>query len=254
LRLDDRAVHHFLGVSCLAEECVVAEQSIVPIPASLPPKVAAIIGCAVITGVGAVLNVLHDPVGSSVLIIGAGGVGLSSVIGAQIAGAHPVIVADLSAEKLALAVELGATHTINASEVDLVEAVNEICDGGVEWALEAIGLPQTIEQAIECVRPGGTAIAMGLATADARFSVPSNALVQGEKRIQGSLYGSANTPVDIPRILRLYEAGRLPLDRLLGPTYSLDAVNEAYDALVAGAVGRLTIFPNGNAARTADPA
>jgi Zn-dependent alcohol dehydrogenase len=104
------------------------------------------------------------------------------------------------------------------------------------------------------VRPGGTAIAMGLATADARFSVPSNALVQGEKRIQGSLYGSANTPVDIPRILRLYEAGRLPLDRLLGPTYSLDAVNEAYDALVAGAVGRLTIFPNGNAARTADPA
>jgi Zn-dependent alcohol dehydrogenase len=245
LHVAGRDVHHFLGASCFAQECVVAEQSIVPIDASVSPMIAAILGCAVITGVGAVLNVLENPAGTSVLVIGAGGVGLSSVMGAKLVGADPIIVADLSKEKLELAAELGATHTIDASQTDVVDEVNAICDGGVDWALEAIGLPATMEQAIESVRNGGAAVAMGLAKADATFSVRSNALVQGEKQIRGSLYGSANTPVDVPRILGLYQSGRLPVDRLLGRTYALDEVNEAYDALVAGAVGRAILLPNG---------
>jgi Zn-dependent alcohol dehydrogenase len=243
LRRGSEEVKHFLGASCLAQECVVSEQSIVPMSATIPSDVAAIAGCAVITGVGAVLNVVRNPAGSSVLIIGAGGVGLSAVMGARLVGADPIIVADLSAARLALAVELGATHTVNVGDEDVVEAARRIA-GGVDWALEAIGLPQTVEQAIEALRPTGTAVIMGLAKADARFSVASNALVQGDKTIRGSLYGSANPTVDIPRILALYQSGRLPLDKLLGHAYPLEAVNEAYDALGAGAVGRSILLPN----------
>lgn len=243
LRLAGREVKHFLGASCFAEECVVSEQSVVPIPAAIPSEVAAIVGCAVITGVGAVLNVLRSPAGTSVLIIGAGGVGLSAVMGAHLVGADPIIVADLSEEKLALAVELGATHSVSAADEDVVEAAHRI-SGGVDWALEAIGLPHTVEQAVDALRPTGTALIMGLAKADARFSVRSNALVQGDKTIRGSLYGSANPPVDVPRILGLYQSGRLPLDKLLGRTYPLEAVNEAYEALASGAVGRSILLPN----------
>jgi Zn-dependent alcohol dehydrogenase len=245
LHLDGAPLRHFLGASCLAEECVVAEQSIVAIPSTVPPRIAAILGCAVITGVGAVLNVLQNPAGSSVLVLGAGGVGLSCVMGAKLVGADPIIVADVEANKLALAAELGATHCLDASQDSVVEAVNAICDGGVDWALEAIGLSQTVEQAIACVRTGGTAVAMGLAKPETTFSVRSNALVQGEKQIRGSLYGSANLPVDVPRILHLYESGRLPLDKLLGRSYPLEGVNDAYGDLVAGAVGRSIILPNG---------
>lgn len=238
-----REVKHFLGASCFAEECVVSEQSVVPIPASVPPEIAAIAGCAVVTGVGAALNVLQKAAGTSVLIIGAGGVGLSAVMGCRLVGADPILVADLSAEKLERAAELGATHTINAADEDVVEAARRIA-GGVDWALEAIGLPQTVEQAIDALRPTGSAVIMGLVKAGARFSVDSNALVQSEKTIRGSLYGSANTPVDIPRILGLYESGRLPLGKLLGRGYPLEAVNEAYEALAAGAVGRLMLLPS----------
>jgi Zn-dependent alcohol dehydrogenase len=244
LRRGGEEIKHFLGVSCLAEECVVSDQSIVPIPAVVPPEIAAISGCAVITGLGAVLNVLRNPAGSSVLIIGAGGVGLSAVMGSRLVGADPIIVADLSEERLALAIELGATHTVNAADEDVVETARRIAGGGVDWALEAIGLPQTVEQAVDSLRPTGTAVIMGLARADARFSVLGNALVQGDKTIRGSLYGSANLSIDIPRILALFQSGRLPLNRLLGRTYPLEAANEAYGALATGAIGRSILLPN----------
>lgn len=243
LRTDGEEIAHFLGTSCFAEECVVSEQSIVPVPATVRPEVAAIAGCAVITGVGAVLNLLRNPAGTSVLIIGAGGVGLSAVMGARLVGADPIIVADISSEKLAIAAELGATHTVNAADEDVVQAVQRIA-GGVDWALEAIGLPQTVEQAVDALRPTGTAVIMGLTKADGRFSIRSNALVQGDKTIRGSLYGSANPPVDVPRLLALYQSGRLPLDRLIGRTYPLESVNEAYEALATGAVGRSILLPD----------
>jgi Zn-dependent alcohol dehydrogenase len=243
LRSGEREVHHFLGVSCFAERCVVAEQSVLPIPAGIEPGIAAVVGCAVITGLGAVLNVVGEAAGKSVLVLGAGGVGLSCVMGARLAGAHPIVVADLAADKLALAAELGATHCVDGTADDVAAAVREICPDGVDWALEAIGLPETIERALECLAVGGTAVAIGLGDRRAAFSVRLNQLVQREVGIRGSLYGSSNTTVDIPRILDLHRSGRLPLDRLLGRSYPLDAINEAYDALAAGAVGRAVVVP-----------
>lgn len=244
LRQGDTEFRHFLGVSCFAEKCVVAEQSLLPIPAGISAEVGAMVGCAVITGIGVVLNVVREATGEPVLIIGAGGVGLSCVMGAYLAGADPIIVADLSSDRLALARELGATHTILVRSEGLPDAVNDICEGGVSWALEAVGLAETLEDAIACLAPGGTAVAIGLGQADARFSARINHLVQGDRSVRGSLYGSANTPLDIPRILRLYQADRLPLERLLGRRYPLSAVNDAYAELARGATGRALICPS----------
>ena len=246
LRRGRQDVRHLLGVSCFAERCVVAEQSVIPVPAGIPPRVAALVGCAVITGTGAVLNVIGHAAGASVLVVGAGGVGLSSVIGAHLLGAYPIIVADLQPEKLALAARLGATHLIDVSGRSLVDAVNEVAPGGVDWGIEAVGRPAGVEQLLACLRPGGTAIAIGLGKVDSAFQVPLNDLVQKEKHVVGSLYGSANTVTDVPRLLELYRAGRLPLDDLLGPTYPLSEVNEAYRSLVSGATGRAVIVPGEN--------
>jgi Zn-dependent alcohol dehydrogenase len=222
---------------------VVAEESVLPIPSEIPPEIGAMVGCAVVTGIGAALNVIGNAAGRAVLVIGAGGVGLSCVLGAQLIGAAPIIVADLAPHRLQLASELGATHRIDAGRDDVLDAVQEICPGGVDWALEAVGSPATMEQAIACLAPAGTAVAIGLGHKDARFSAPINHLVQGDRGVRGSLYGSSNIPVDIPRILDLYEAGRLPLDRLLGETYPLAHVNQAYEDLAAGALGRALIRP-----------
>ena len=243
LHLRGAEVKHFLGVSCLAERSVVAEQSVLRVAPDTPVEIAAMAGCAVVTGVGVALNVIGDAPGRAVLVLGAGGVGLSCVMGAKLIGADPIIVADLSPDKLALAAELGASHLIHAGEEDVVEAVTGICPGGVDWAIEAVGLTQTLEQAIGCLASAGTAVAIGLGHKDARFSARINHLVQGDRGVRGSLYGSSNTPLDIPRILRLHASGRLPLDRLLGRTYPLDAVNEAYEDLATGAVGRGLIRP-----------
>ncbi len=239
-------VSHLLGVACFAEQCVVSEQSVIPVSADTPPRVAALVGCAVITGLGAVLNVVGNAAGRSILVIGAGGVGLSSVIGAALVGAHPIVVADIVAEKLDLARRFGATDTVNLADgASLVDAVLEICHGGVDWALEAVGRTQGVEQALQCVRPGGSVVAIGVGKVGASIQVPLNDLVQKDKRIIGSLYGSANTVLDIPRLLRLYHAGRLPLDDLLGRSYPLSGVNDAYADLVSGATGRAVILPNG---------
>ena len=238
LRKGAEEIHHFLGVSCFAEQVVVSARSVAPVPADIPPHIAAITGCAVITGVGAVLNVVGACAGRSVLVFGAGGVGLSAVMGARLAGAEPIIAVDPVAERLAMARRLGATHVLPSGD-----AVDQICPGGVDWAIEAVGRPETLRQAVSALRPGGTAVAIGLTRADATFEVPINEMVQRQKRIVGSLYGSANPLTDLPRIFALYRAGRLPLDELVGDRYPLDQVNTAYDALMHGALGRAVIQP-----------
>ena len=243
LRLGDQEVHHFLGVSCFAEEVVVSQNAVVPVPDGVPAPVAAIAGCAVITGVGAILNVAGQCTGRTVLILGAGGVGLSSVMGASLVGANPIVVTDVDPEKLELARRLGATHVVDASCDDVPETVRAVNPDGVDWAIEAVGRPQTLQQAVACLRPGGTAVAIGLASASATFELPINDLVQRQKRLVGSLYGSANPPIDLPRLFSLYLSGRLPIDALLGRTYPLAAVNEAYAALTGGAVGRAIVVP-----------
>jgi S-(hydroxymethyl)glutathione dehydrogenase/alcohol dehydrogenase len=243
LRLDGREVHHLMGVSCFAEQVVVSEKSVVPVPDGVPPHIAAVAGCAVITGVGAVLNVIGDCAGRALLVIGAGGVGLCAVMGARLVGAEPVIVVDVDAAKLERAHGLGATHVIDASREDVVKAVLARVPDGVHWAIEAVGRAETLAQSFACLRPGGTTVAVGLGRVGATFAVPINELVQRQKRVVGSLYGSANPLVDLPRLFRLYLAGRLPLDELVGERYPLASVNEAYAALTRGAVGRAVVVP-----------
>ena len=239
----DTELKHFLGVSCFAEECVVAQESLIGVPPDTPMEIAALLGCSVMTGVGAVLNTARVEPGSRVLILGAGGVGLCCVMGAVVAGAGQIVVSDVAVDKLQLAREFGATDVIEAGSQDVVKAVRRATDGGADYSFEAIGRPETITQSIRSIRPGGTAVQVGLAPADVTVAVNPNDLVLQEKTIKGSLYGSARPTTDIPRLLRLYARGRLPLDRLLARNYPLAEVNEAYQALISGVAGRCVLKP-----------
>ncbi|GAA1365530.1 zinc-dependent alcohol dehydrogenase family protein [Arthrobacter rhombi] len=244
---DGKTVHHLMGVSCFAEACVVSERSVVKIPADVPANVAAIAGCAVITGVGSVLNHMSGSTGQSVLVVGAGGVGLSAIMGLNLVGAGPIIVADTVEARLDLALELGATHAVNVSQQDLSDVLDDVAPGGVKWALDAVGSSTTMEQAFGSLGTGGTLVAVGLGRVEETFAVPINLLVQRERRVVGSLYGSSNPPVQLPQILELYRSGKLPLERLVGRVYALDEVNEAYRDLVRSAVGRSVIDVGGSA-------
>jgi S-(hydroxymethyl)glutathione dehydrogenase/alcohol dehydrogenase len=242
-RADGEPVHHLMGVSCFAEYAVVSERAVVPIPADVPPEVAAIAGCAVITGVGTVLNAVGACAGQGLAVFGAGGVGLSVVMGAVLAGAYPIVAVDVVAERLNTAAGLGATHVIDASSEDVAGALAGIRPGGLDWAVEAIGRPETLRQAFDALCPGGTLVAIGLGRAGQEMHLPINLLVQRERRIVGSLYGSANPLLDVPMLLDLYRAGRLPIDRLIGARYPLAAVNDAFADLAGNAVGRGIILP-----------
>jgi S-(hydroxymethyl)glutathione dehydrogenase / alcohol dehydrogenase len=243
LHQDGQPIHHLMGVSCFAEQVVVSETSVLSVPDGVPAEVAAISACAVITGVGSVLNAVSRPAGQPLAVFGAGGVGLAAVMGAALTGAHPVIAIDLDPAKLELASRLGATHLVNAGTDEVVDRVLEITGTGVPWLIEAVGRPQTMRQAIDCLGPGGTLVAVGLSSVDATVAVPINDLVQRQKRVLGSLYGSSNPRVDLPRIFALYLAGRLPLDALIGDRRPLAEVNQAYADLRAGGVGRTILLP-----------
>jgi Zn-dependent alcohol dehydrogenase len=243
LRAGSETVHHLMGVSCFAERVVVSETSVVRVPDGVPAEVAAIAACAVITGVGAALNVVHGAAGRPLGVLGAGGVGLAAIMGARLIGAEPLIAVDVDPEKLELARRLGATHTIDAGTDDVVARIAELTDGGVDWMIDAVGRPQTMQQSVAALRPGGTLVAIGLNNADATFAVPINELVQRQKRIVGALYGGSNPRLDLPRIFALYLAGRLPLDELIGARRPLAEVNEAYADLRAGTAGRTILVP-----------
>jgi NDMA-dependent alcohol dehydrogenase len=236
-------IKHFLGVSCFAERTVVPEQGVVPIPKDVPMEVAALVGCAVMTGVGAVMNTARVNAGAGVLVIGVGGVGLNCVMGAALVGAHPIIVADLVDSKLETAMDFGATHAVNASTQDLVESVRELTNGeGVDFSFEAIGNPKAMTQAFQSLRRGGVATAVGIVPAGSEMTVSAGDLVYMEKTLKGSYYGSTRPQADMPRLLQLYKAGKLPVDRLISRRYRLDQVNEAYDALLAGEVARSVLM------------
>ncbi|MEU6041774.1 alcohol dehydrogenase catalytic domain-containing protein [Actinomadura sp. NPDC047616] len=243
LTLNGEKIHHLMGVSCFAEKCVVSERSVIVIDPSVPPEIAAITGCAVTTGVGTALNVMKDATGEGVVVIGAGGVGLSAVMGLRLIGANPIVAVDTVDARLDKALELGATHVVNVRTHGLAEELTRISPKPMTWSLDAVGAPQTLTQAIEVVGTGGTVVAVGLGKVGATVPVAINPLVQQEKRLIGSLYGSANAPVDMPKLVDLYKTGRLPLDTLLGERYELSAINEAYAALSQGATGRAVIIP-----------
>jgi Zn-dependent alcohol dehydrogenase len=237
-------LHHLLGASCFAQYAVVSERAVVAVPDGVPAEIAAVAGCAVITGVGAVLNAVGPCAGRSLAVFGAGGVGLSAVLGARLAGAHPIIAVDVVPARLALATDLGATAVVDASAVaDVPAELHRLAPRGLDHAVEAVGRPDTLAQAFAALRPRGQLVAVGLAHRETALSVPLNQLVQREKRIVGSLYGSANPVVDLPRLFGLYRSGRLPLDALLGRRYPLAEIEAAYADLRAGVPGRGVVLP-----------
>jgi S-(hydroxymethyl)glutathione dehydrogenase/alcohol dehydrogenase len=243
-RPDGTTVHHLMGVSCFAEYAIVSERAVVPIPPGVPADIAAITGCAVITGVGTVLNAIGPCAGQSLVVFGAGGVGLSVVMGAVLAGAYPIVAVDMVTERLEAATRLGATHVVNARSEDVAAALADIDADGLDYAVEAIGRPATLRQGFDALRPGGTLVAIGLGAAGQELSLPLNPLVQRERRVVGSLYGSSNPQLDVPKLLSLYQAGRLPIDQLVGAHYPLDRIGDAVSDLIGGAVGRGIIVPS----------
>jgi alcohol dehydrogenase len=231
-------LHHHLGVSAFSRYTVVAQESLIRIDPDIPLEKAALFGCAVITGVGAVVHTARVSPGSSVAIFGLGGVGLSAVMGAQLVGAYPIIAVDILPAKLELARHLGATHTINAAEADPVQAIHEHTRGGVDYALEAVGSERVLRQAYEATRQGGTTVAVGLPHPERLLQIPAVGIVAGERTIKGSYMGSASPRRDLPWLLGLYRAGKLPVELLVSRKVHLEQLNEAFDALASGEVVR----------------
>jgi alcohol dehydrogenase len=235
--------HHHLGVSGFSQFTVAAQESVVKIDASLPLATAALFGCAVMTGVGAIVNTARVMAGTSIAIFGLGGVGLSAVMGAKAAGAYPIIAVDKLDEKLKLAREVGATHTVNAAADDPIAAVKDLTAGGAENALESVGNEQVLTQAYQATRRGGTTITIGLPAPGKMFSIPAVSLTMEERTIKGSYMGSSVPRRDIPRYIDMYLAGLLPVDKLHTHTIRLDEINLGFDRLAQGlAVRQIVTF------------
>jgi S-(hydroxymethyl)glutathione dehydrogenase / alcohol dehydrogenase len=240
--LDGKEIKHFAGVSSFSEYSVVPERAALKIPSDFPLDRAALLGCAVITGVGAAINRARVKAGSSVVVFGTGGVGLNVVQGAAIAGAEKIIAVDVLPSKLAFAKRFGATHGIDASAGDPVAQVRELTGGrGVDYAFEVIGLPKTMRQAYDCLAKRGMAVVVGVSPMTTEVSVPVMTLVYEERVLTGSVYGSSRPRIDIPKLIDLYRAGKLKLDELLTRSYPFQQINEAYEALERGEVARSVV-------------
>jgi alcohol dehydrogenase len=235
------SIHHHLGCSAFATHAVVSRRSVVKIDRELPLEMAALFGCAVLTGVGAVVNTANVRPGQTVAVVGLGGVGLAALLGALAAGAAQVIAVDLSEEKLALARTLGATAAVNARAPETIENIRNLTHGGVDVAFEMAGSIAALETAVMMTRRGGTTVTAGLPPPDARLPVNVTALVGEERTLRGSYIGSCVPSRDIPRFMSLYRAGKLPVNRLMSGYLSLDEINEGFDRLHSGAVVRQII-------------
>ena len=234
-------VYHFARTACFSQYAVVQESGAVPIRKDMPLGAAALIGCSVMTGVGAVINTARVQPGSKVVVIGAGGVGLNCVQGAVLAGADQIIAVDVKQNKLEYAKQFGATDVINASNQDPVEAIHELTQGGADYAFEALGRSETIRQCYDGVRPGGMAVVVGMAPEDDDVAINALSLPRNEKILMGSYYGSARPWIDLPRLVDLYMSKRLHVDELVSRSYPLEEINVAYDALANGDVARSII-------------
>jgi len=237
----DTTVHHHLGVSGFAEHTVVNARSAVKIDRALPAEIAALFGCAVMTGVGAVVNTARVPPGASVAVFGLGGVGLACLLGAVASGAYPIVAIDPLESKLQLAAALGATHLVRAGEAAPAE-IRAITAGGAAFVFESVGSEVVLAQAYAATRRGGTTIATGLPHPTKQFAVPAVSLVAEERTVKGSYMGSAVPLRDIPRFVAMYQAGRLPVDRLLTHRLVLEDINEGFDRLADGEAVRQVIM------------
>ncbi len=243
MSLEGRPVHHHMGVSAFSEYVVCARPSLVKIDNDLPLEEAALFGCAVLTGVGAVVNTARVVPGSSVAVVGLGGVGLNALLGARLAGAQRIVAVDVLDDKLALARELGATDTFNAGEEEVAARIKEATGGGVDYAFEMAGSVKAMDLAYRVTRRGGTTVTAGLSHPYHNFEVQHVSLVAEERTVKGSYVGSCVPLRDVPRYIALYRQGRLPVDRLMSERLSLEQINEGFDRLAEGHTVRQIILP-----------
>jgi alcohol dehydrogenase len=243
LRLRGRKVHHHLGVSAFADHAVVSRNSVVRIDQSLPFDEAALFGCAVLTGVGAVVNTARVPAGATVAVVGLGGVGLNALLACRLIGAAAIVAVDLQDDKLTLARQLGASHTVNAGEADCVEQVRDATGGGVDFAFEVAGSVRAMDVAYRITRRGGTTVSAGLSHPTHDFSLKHVTLVAEERTVRGSYVGSCVPVRDVPRFVALYRGGRLPVDRVMGEHIGLEELNAAFDRLASGQTVRQILIP-----------
>jgi S-(hydroxymethyl)glutathione dehydrogenase/alcohol dehydrogenase len=230
----------FANLSSFAEQLLVHENAVVKIADDIPLNIGCLVGCGVMTGAGAVFNTAKVPAGATVAVFGCGGIGLSAVNGAAIAGADRIIAIDTISSKLDVARQMGATDVINASNVDPVEAIKDLTGGGVEYSFEAVGLKLTAEQSFQCLRAGGTATIIGMVPFGMKIELHGYDFLR-ERKIQGSSMGSNRFRVDMPRLLNAWKKGDLKLDYLISSHIGLDDINDGYANLKGGHVLRQLI-------------
>ena len=236
-------LRHHLGVSAFAEYVVTSARSAVKIDRDLPPEIAALFGCAVLTGVGAVVNTAQVSPGESVAVFGLGGVGLAAMLGARCSGAYPIIAVDVNPERLTFALTLGAHHVLDARSETLVADLRRLTNGGVHYAIESVGNEAVLAQAYAVTRRGGVTVSVGLPAPGKTLSIPAVSLVGEERTLKGSYMGSAVPSRDIPRFIALYRAGLLPVDRLLTHRLRLQDLNAGFDRLAqADAIRQVILF------------
>ena len=242
LSCEGAPLNHHLGCSAFAEYAVVSRASLIRIDPELPLEYAAVFGCAVLTGVGAVLNTAHLQAGQTTAVIGLGGVGLAAVLGAVAAGASRIVAVDLNRDKLALARALGATDTIDASGPDAAAEIRDLSDGGVDVGFEMAGSARAAALAFEVVRRGGSTVIAGLAPPDARMPLPLVQLVAEERSVKGSYIGTCVPSRDVPRYIAMHRRGILPVERLVSGHLKLEDINEGFDRLDEGVAVRQIVL------------
>lgn len=239
---NSQPVYHHVGVSAFADYCVVNRGSVVKIDSTLAWDEAALFGCAVLTGAGAVINTAQTPPGSTVAVVGLGGVGLNALLAAQLLGARRLIAVDIHDDKLSLAKQLGATDVVNAKSDNAIQAVKDLTGGGVEYAFEMAGSTQAMELAYRITRRGGTTVSAGLPHPDHRWPVQLVNVVAEERTIKGSYVGSCVPARDVPRFIELYQQGKLPVNKLMSDHMKLEDINVGFDRLTAGHTVRQIIM------------
>jgi alcohol dehydrogenase len=242
LSLSCEPVNHHIGVSAFAEYAVVSRESCVKVTAPIAFEHSALFGCAVLTGVGAVVNTARVPPGASVAVVGLGGVGLCSVIGAVASGARQIIAVDLADDKLEAARQLGATHAVSARSPHAVQEIRELSGGGVDFFFEMAGAVPALELAYAATARGGTTVTAGLPHPDRKLSIPAVSLVAEERTLKGSYIGTCVPKRDLPNFVAMFLGGRLPVDRLLTHTLRLNEINLGFDRLHDGSAIRQVVL------------
>jgi alcohol dehydrogenase len=240
-----QTVYHHIGVSAFAEYATVSRRSVIKVDRSLPYDKAALFGCAVVTGAGAVINTAKVPAGSSVAVVGLGGVGLMAVMAARLSGCRQIVAVDMLDSKLEVARTCGATHTVRVKDDTAVEAVRDVTGGGVDFAFEMAGSARALELAYKVTRRGGTTVTASLPHPTHTVPIPVTNLVAEERTVKGSYVGSSVPERDIPRFISLYQQGLLPVDKVMSERIGLDEINEGFDRLADGESVRQILLPAG---------